>query len=95
MADHYKKGVWNVICQVCGMKFKSDQIRKRWDGLLVCNSDFEHRHPSDYYRARPEKQGVPFTSPEPTDTFVSVSYVESTVGTQDSTIPSGHNNGEL
>lgn len=96
MPNYYKTGVWNCVCQVCGLKFKSDQIRKRWDGLLVCDQDFENRHPSDFYKA-PSGEGrkLPFTAPEPTETHITVSYVASTVGTQSSTIPTATNNNEL
>lgn len=87
--NYYKKGVWNCICQRCGFKFKSDQITKEWTGLLVCRECFETRHPQDFLRGRAEIQKVPFTAPEPTDTFVTVNYVASTVGTQGNDIPSG------
>jgi hypothetical protein len=72
MQNYFKAGTWNAICSICGKLVKSDQIVKRWDGLLVCRDDFEVRHSLDFIRARPEKGNVPFTAPEPEDTFVSV-----------------------
>lgn len=80
-------GTWNVICDVCGFRYKANQVKQRWDGLIVCDADFEERHPSDLFRAREEKTGVPFTRPEPTDTFVAVDYIADTVGTQENDIP--------
>jgi hypothetical protein len=73
MNNYYKPGSWNVICEVCGRKFKSDEVRKRWDGLIVCKSDFEERHILDFIRVRPEHTAVPYTVPEPTDQFVAPS----------------------
>lgn len=95
MPNYYKTGVWNCVCQVCGFKFKSDQIRKRWDGLLVCDKDFEQRHPVDFYKAPQERGAVPFTAPEPTENHRTVNYVDSSVGTQDNTIPTATNDNEI
>lgn len=95
MSDYLKLGTWNVVCQVCGFKYKSDELKKRWDGLYVCDKDFEHRHPMDFYKARGETKSIPWSSPEPSETHITVNYVSSSVGTQDSTIPEGHNDGSL
>lgn len=38
-------GTWSVHCMVCGCRRQSDQILKRWDGVLVCKEDYEERHP--------------------------------------------------
>lgn len=61
MATYYKPGSWNAICDVCGFQHKADQLKKRWDGLMVCSSDFETRHPSDLIRVPKEDTGVPWT----------------------------------
>jgi hypothetical protein len=71
MGKYYKPGCYNAICDQCGKEFKSDQLRKRWDGYMVCKSDWEARHPLDFQRGRIEHVGVPWSRPEPTDTFVS------------------------
>lgn len=81
--SYYKPGSWNVICQLCGRQFKSDEIRKRWDGLMVCHNDYETRHPLDFIRATPERASVPYTSPEPTDTFVYVPRFSDAVAAAD------------
>jgi hypothetical protein len=70
--SYYKKGCWNVICDVCGFEFKSDEVRKRWDGFIVCKDDFEYDHPQKYLRVREETSSVPFVRNEPTDTFIIV-----------------------
>ena len=95
LTNFYKSGSWNALCDVCGLKYKSDELRKRWDGLMVCSTDFEHRHPQDYIRGNKPEKAIPWSRPEPADRFVTVDYISTAVGVQDTTIPSGHNNGEL
>lgn len=74
MQNYYKPGCWNVVCSVCGVQFKSDEIKKRWDGALVCKDDWEPRHILDFIKPKPERAGVPYAAPEPADTFVTVFY---------------------
>ena len=57
-------GQWNVICDVCGFKFKSNDIYERWDGLRVCRDDWEVRHPMDFQRGFKDDQSVPYTRPD-------------------------------
>jgi hypothetical protein len=70
----YKPGAWNVICDVCGFRLKSTDVRKRWDGLMVCHVDYETDHPQKYLRVREDKQAVPFTR-KPVDAFVDICYL--------------------
>src|SRR5687768_1086583 len=70
MKTYFKKGCWNVVCDVCGFHKKSDEVRKRWDGLIVCQEDWEPDHPQKYLRVREDKQSVPFVRNEPEDSFV-------------------------
>jgi len=63
-------GNWNGICDSCGRKVKASQLRKRWDGLQVCEEDYETRHPSDFLRVQREQISVPWVRPEVTDTFI-------------------------
>lgn len=67
--NYYISGEFNVICDVCSKKIKASDAKQRWDGLIVCPSDFEHRHPQDYVRAKTDKITVPFTRPRPVDGF--------------------------
>jgi hypothetical protein len=55
---------YNVICDVCGFKFKNNQLRKRWDGLYVCKDDWEARHPLDFYRPRNDHHKLPYIRPD-------------------------------
>ena len=63
-ADHYRKGVWNAICDTCGLKFKSDQLYKTWDGYMVCTKCWEPRQPQDFVRGRRDIQRVPWDRPD-------------------------------
>ena len=79
----FKPGKWNVICDVCGRKYKATDLKKRWDGLMVCSEDWEMRHPQDLIRPIKERNSVPWTRPRPTDIDVvvcSVTDVSSIVG---------------
>ena len=72
---NYVPGDHWLICDVCSKKIKAGEAKKRWDGLIVCQYDFEHRHEQDYVRARTDKITVPFTRPIPPLTFTNVSYI--------------------
>jgi hypothetical protein len=67
--NYFKRGSWNVICDVCGVRHKADQVRKRWDGLMVCAEDWETDHPQKFLRVRSDPKPVPFVRSEPADTF--------------------------
>jgi len=66
----YKKGSWNGICDVCSFKFKFTELRKRWDGLVVCEKDFEHDHPQKYIRVRESGLSVPVIRNRAADVFI-------------------------
>ena len=85
--NYYKSGAWNAICDVCGFKFKSDQLRKRWDGFMVCAPDWESRHPADFLPPPATPRVLPWTRPEPTDVFISVTY--GAEGEQLTSVPTG------
>lgn len=55
---------WNASCDVCGFQFKASELRKRWDGLIVCDKDFETRHVLDFYKNREDFHPLPFTRPQ-------------------------------
>ena len=74
-ADYLEFGLWNVICDRCGVKRKNNQVKKEWTGLIVCaDKCWEPRHPQDFVRAKPDDQSVPFVRPEQPDVFVSVTH---------------------
>lgn len=72
---YYKSGSWNVTCDVCSKKLKSTEIRRRWDGFLVCSDDWEERHPQDFVRGKLDKIVVDFSRPIPPLTFTNVPYI--------------------
>lgn len=71
----WESGKWNALCDVCGFKFKSSDLRKRWDGLMVCDDDWETRHPQDFIRAITDEYPLPWTRPDPGDTFINSCFV--------------------
>lgn len=87
--NYYKRGSYNAICDVCGFKFKAEELRKRWDGAMACNKDWEPRNSLDFIKAPQGTTALSWTRPETTDVFVTVNYISSTVGTQNLTVPSG------
>ena len=72
---YYIPGEFNVTCDVCSKKIKASDAKQRWDGLILCPSDFEHRHPQDFVKAKTDKITVPFTRPIPTYVFTNVDYI--------------------
>jgi hypothetical protein len=49
---------------MCQFKFKASQLRKNWKGQMVCEADFEHRHPLDFFRVINDVTKLPFTRPD-------------------------------
>ena len=76
-ATWFDSGDWNAICDVCGFKFKASQLKKRWDGLMVCDGDWEQRHPQELIRPIAESPALPWTRPEATDVSIGPSYSDS------------------
>lgn len=70
----YKSGSWWIACDVCGFRHKAEEIKKRWDGLLVCKEDFEQDHPQKYLRIRETGQAVPYIR-EDNDNFLAACYL--------------------
>lgn len=71
-ADYYLPGGWNMLCQVCGFKYKNVDMKLRWDNVWCCPEDWEVRQPQDFVRGVSDPMMVPYTSPEPPvqfDTF--------------------------
>ena len=78
-ADYLREHDFNRICDQCGFKFKASETRKQWDGLIVCNSCYEPRHPQDFVRGRRDRQRVPDPRPQsltPTFVFDGDTYVD-------------------
>lgn len=81
MRNFLDVGNWNALCDSCGRKFKASQLRRRWDGLMVCEEDYELRHPQDFLRVQKEQISVPWARPDPEDTFIPVTYICTPEGT--------------
>ncbi len=69
-ADYYADGQYNFICDQCGKKRKSKDMRKQWDGLQVCPTCFDPRNPQDFVRGVQDNQSVPISRPDVSPTFV-------------------------
>lgn len=70
MSDHFVLGDSNAVCDCCGFDFKQSQLRKRWDGAMVCSKDWELPHPQDSLKGRPERNNVKDARPEPAPRFL-------------------------
>ncbi len=66
----YHKGQWSIICDVCGFEFLNTEVKKRWDGLIVCEDDFETDHPQKYLRVRSDGHTVNPIREEPEPIFI-------------------------
>jgi hypothetical protein len=73
----FEHGQFNVICDRCGFKYKSRQVRKEWTGLITCSGTGTHncwevRHPQEFVKGKPDRQAPPWVRPEQPDLDVSV-----------------------
>ena len=87
--NYYKRGSYNAVCDVCGFRFKAEELDARWDGVMACKKDWEPRNSLDFIKAPKGTTALSWTRPEPDNNFITVNYVSSSTGTQDLTIPSG------
>lgn len=71
----YRPGDHYLICDECGFKYRRSEMRKRWDGLMVCAKDYEPRHPQDFVRGKKDVQKVAVARPEQPDVFLNVNDV--------------------
>jgi hypothetical protein len=75
--SRWDSGDWITICDACGKKYKASQLRKRWDGLMVCSYDFEIRQPQDFVRGAVDKIAIPWARTEASDEFIAINYTTS------------------
>ena len=54
-----------VVCQIDGMEYPAEEMRKQWDGLIVHRRNFTVRHPQDLIRAVPDNPSVMPVNVEP------------------------------
>ena len=84
----YDKGNWIAMCDVCGRKYKASTLKKRWDGLMCCDHDWEIRQPQDFVRGIADTQIAPWLRSEPSDSFIAVTlaFLSNILSTSTATI---------
>ena len=75
-------GTWAVNCDVCGFRFPSDKLERRWDGAMVCKQDFETRHPQTLIKVRGET-AVPTYTRHNSDNLLNVCTIITNSGYAD------------
>ncbi len=66
----YRPGDFKRVCDVCGFVCYASETYKRWDGMIVCEPDWEPRHPQDFVRGRVDRQNVPDPRPDTTPVYL-------------------------
>lgn len=63
------------ICDRCGFKTRYSKGKKTWDGLFVCDADWEAKHAQLYPPPIKYDEGKPYKNarPEPEDEFIDTS----------------------
>lgn len=77
--NYYAPGLFNFVCDECGLVFKSSEGILRWDGAWVDARCFETRQPQDFVRAVPDNQSTPWARPR-AFVFMSVPVPDSALG---------------
>jgi len=64
--NQYIPGDFYRLCDICGRKIRSTESRKMWNNLIVCQNDWEPRHPQEELHTAPkDKQSVKDARPRP------------------------------
>jgi hypothetical protein len=64
--NYFSPGSWNIICDKCNQKKKSDDCRVQWDGIIACSACYDSKHPELEPLPIPiDDQLVPFSRPRP------------------------------
>ena len=74
--SNWDNGGWKAICDVCGRVFKNNELKTRWDGLIVCNKDWETRQPQDFVHGIADIQVPVWVRSEQSDSFVPINYTQ-------------------
>ena len=61
----YKPGAYWCSCYICGWDYLRSELKKNYNGVLVCDKDFEYEHPRDQTWDTPKEN--PFTGDTNTD----------------------------
>jgi len=71
--DYYRRGEYKATCDRCGFRFWASQLRKEWDGVMVCSRCWEPRNAQELVRPIKDDSAVPWSRPETPDVFVPTS----------------------
>ena len=74
--DHYQPGNHWLICDSCGLKFRLSEMRMRWDKLMVCQKDWEQRHPQEFVKGIKEKIAVDIARPESEPVYITTPVLQ-------------------
>lgn len=47
----FQAGNYWAACDRCGFEYRIKELKKTWDGLLVCDADWEPRNQQDFVKA--------------------------------------------
>jgi len=71
----YQPGNHWGICDICGFAYRNSQLKKTWDNKVVCDADFEVRHPQDFVRSKEDDQSPKgLVRTEPADVFITNNF---------------------
>lgn len=70
--DYYAPGQNNVACDQCGFKYKSNELRKQWDGIWVCDKCDDPRNPQELLRGIKDNMAPALSRPRPPPQFIDV-----------------------
>ena len=75
---YYKKGSYNVTCDICGLVKKAEQTKMDWHGRRVCMQDWEPQWQLDLQRKvfPSPREGGAVRNPRPQQSIVSVSAAQ-------------------
>lgn len=68
--QQYLSGDPWLICDECGFKYRRSEMLKRWDGVMVCQKDHEHRHPQEFITAKADKIIFPDARPDTDPVYI-------------------------
>ena len=59
-----KRGSHAVICDRCGFRYHAEDLKKEWQGLMVCAKCYEPKHPQDLIKSVQDQKPKAFYRPE-------------------------------
>lgn len=65
----YIKGDHWMVCEICGFNFRRSQMKETWDGLWVCEADWEPKHPQLSVKGKKDDQRVDVVRPDKASTL--------------------------